>query len=566
MANRTGINARYSGINATIPESAAPSFVDTQQEPYRLELRQQDGTLVYFLTNWWAGTWTEKTLAPSTIRFSYDATNEFADSFVFPNEVWLYKGDNTTVQQKFIITSPSDSESEGYVFDVESKSLIYQLTKELVDDYSVTVDTNISQIVQDLLDFQTQTPVIGIGKIDRAIGDEQRTWKVENKTILEALYDLQRTVGGYFEVDVNRRLNWRRSIGFDLGHQIRLGKNSTLVTRTIDYTDLATRIIAYGFGVEKDVRLTVTVNDASAQSSFGIIVGYFNDKSINDIDMLTEAANAELNRRKTPRTTYDIGVIDLSQGNSTLDYSFEATALTLGTRLNLIGGQSDVDIYTRVQEITRNLDNPLDVKVSVSNPDAGTSAWGGNEPRQSTTESLEDFIVELFKAAKRVDNDVGTIDTIKRLIDGGTIETPPVVADRIDTLEQVIWMNDGRLEDPPSTDPPTIGEPDKEKKEDAIADAITEVLDAGGTGGHNSDTYDDLVAAVAAELNIIDWEPTEATALPTLPTSRPKVVYWKSTGGGTGDDQLWIGYNGSGSADQWTPMQYTTDKSGGTPT
>jgi phage minor structural protein len=561
MANRTGINARYSGINATIPGAAPPSFVDTQQEPYRLESHQQDGTLLHFLPNWWAGSWNQKTLSPETLQFSYDATNEFASDFVFPNEIWLYKGDNTTPQQKFIIVSPEDTESEGYVFTVQAKSLLYQLAKETIPFYEVTEATSISTILGAILALQTQTPAIGLGKIDADIGNATRIIRYENKTILTILLDLQRSIGGYFTVDVNRRLNWKRTIGFDLGHQIRLGKNSTVITRRPDYSDIATRMIGLGAGVDKDIRLSVTVNDATAQSNFGIITGVFNDQSITDIDMLTAATTAELNRRKVARVTYDIGTIDLSQDNSDLDYSFEATALTPGTKVNIIGGQSDVDIYTRVQDIDIPLDTPsVGVTIGVSNPDAGTDAWGNNEPRQSTSksESLEMYLVELFKKADILQNDIGVINTIKRAIDGGTIETPPSAPNELSSMQNVVWYN-------PNTTTPSIGPPDKEEKEDAIADALTEVLDAAGTGDHSQDIYDDLVSEITTTVGGLTWG-GEVGTLPTLPTDVPKVVYYKSADSGSGDDQLWIGYNGSGSSDQWTPMQFTTDKSGGTPT
>lgn len=52
---------------------------------------------------------------------------------------------------------------------------------------------------------------------------------------------------------------------------------------------------------------------------------------------------------------------------------------------------------------------------------------------------------------------------------------------------------------------------------------------------------------------------TEVTELPAIPTSGAKIVFWKSTGGGTGDDQLWIAYAGQSA---WTPMQFLTSKSG----
>jgi hypothetical protein len=84
---------------------------------------------------------------------------------------------------------------------------------------------------------------------------------------------------------------------------------------------------------------------------------------------------------------------------------------------------------------------------------------------------------------------------------------------------------------------------------------LIDVVDNEGAAPHDSSVYDDFTEKVSG----ITWG-GEVGALPTLPTERPEIVYF------TTDDQLWIGYNGSGSSDEWTPMQKTTSEDGGTPT
>lgn len=49
------------------------------------------------------------------------------------------------------------------------------------------------------------------------------------------------------------------------------------------------------------------------------------------------------------------------------------------------------------------------------------------------------------------------------------------------------------------------------------------------------------------------------TALPAIPTSGMKEVYWTSGGGGTGDNQVWRAYAGQS---VWYPTQKFTSKSG----
>jgi hypothetical protein len=48
-------------------------------------------------------------------------------------------------------------------------------------------------------------------------------------------------------------------------------------------------------------------------------------------------------------------------------------------------------------------------------------------------------------------------------------------------------------------------------------------------------------------------------ALPPLPESGIKMVFWTSDDGGTGDDQLWVAFAGQPA---YTPMQYYTVLSG----
>ena len=274
--------------------------------------------------------------------------------------------------------------------------------------------------------------------MDAAIANQVRNTRIENKSILEALNDLHKTIGGYFRVNATRTLRWIRNPGVNRGHRIDIKKNATFIKKSTDYSNLATRIIAYGRGVDKDIRLSVTVNDGTAQSTYGIISAVINDQSIANINDLTDWANAELQRRKTPLTTYDVGMIDLSQ-TDVLDYSFEASALEIGALVRLLGNDSNIDINTRVLKITRNLDNPLDVKIEVGDPNAGTVAWGTvGDPTGATVEaqSLDAIIVDLFRRAERGENDTGVIDDIEAQIAGGTIETPasPAMGDLSDLL------------------------------------------------------------------------------------------------------------------------------------
>ena len=220
---------------------------------------------------------------------------------------------------------------------------------------------------------------------------------------------------------------------------------------------------AYGSGVTTDRRITSVKNDTTAQTNYGIIQGTITNQTISSQDMLDDWCQAELNRLKVPHTTYQVGMVDLSQSD-TSDYSFDAGALEIGTIVNLIGGNSDVDIYTQIIRITRSLQDVLDVQIDVSNPDAGTVDWGQNESIEAKKPDLLDQIVSLFKKIKIQEHDTGIISDILAGIAGGTIAVPadPALAD----LTNVVWYDDvaavGNLVDYLSTiftnDPSIIGD------------------------------------------------------------------------------------------------------------
>ena len=143
MANFAGINS--TAINGA-PALSTPSVIDTQGRPYRLESRQQNGTLLHYIDEWFGASWLDEANVPGTLSFSYDGNNEFAGDFVFPNEIWLYQGDNTTVREKFVITNIDAVEDEGYFLRITCRSLLWIWSQEVITFSENTATTNTSLV------------------------------------------------------------------------------------------------------------------------------------------------------------------------------------------------------------------------------------------------------------------------------------------------------------------------------------------------------------------------------------------------------------------------------------
>lgn len=291
----------------------------------------------------------------------------------------------------------------------------------------------ISQIVASWLNNdQTNTRPIHFGSVDPGIGALTRAIKVENKSILEAILELHGTAGGYFYVDPStRRFYWKRVTGANTGQYIRMGDACSGVRESVDYSGIVTRVICYGVGETLESALTTTINDATAQSAYGIIPAILINKSIVDSADLTAYGQAYLDARKVPVKKYEVGVIDIAKLASA-DYSF--FDLSIGSRIKVIDATLGLTLNTVIARITRSLDNPLDMQISVGNPDSGTSTWAGGAEAGSPGNTLArerditDSIADLFKD---IYNDLAQ--------DGGFAEaladTLPGVLDDLDSGE-----------------------------------------------------------------------------------------------------------------------------------
>lgn len=405
-------------------QAAAPVevYADAQKRPYRLEAHSKDGELLLCLPMAYGGKWERALNKPATLQAGYPADDaEVVAALQFPNEIWLFEGDSVTASGKFRIIRVSIEESDGAWIEVECQDYAAQLGLETVTGYATPVDAEtgdsigatVGTVLQAILDMQTFTPRVTRGTIHASIRNKVYHGRFDGRSVLQCLADLQEFAGGYWWVDGAHRLQWKPTVGNDEGHRLRLGHNTAGVKTTIDYSELATRVIARGEGTTADTVLTVTKNNLDAQETYGIITAHLNDQSIHDATVLDAVATAELERRSQPKAYFDLGVIDLSK-TDVYDYSFEARALLPGTVVNVISGYFDQ--YLRVDRVEIDLDEPLAVKVELGSKAAGTGA----RARSTTSKDREDLASIIAALAERIDdlaNDRGEVESLRRSLD-----------------------------------------------------------------------------------------------------------------------------------------------------
>jgi len=308
------------------------------------------------------------------------------------------------------------------------------------------------EVVDSLLDQQVNLLPILLGAIDTAIGDNVVQLKIENKSIMAALLELRDLYGGYFWVNPsNRKFYWKRRQGRNTGQYIRIGKNGQHIEEIEDYSAMANRITALGKGETIESTLSVTVNDTTSQSSYGIVADTIVDKSIWNTTDLTVFANANLQARKVPKKSYRIGVIDLARLTSG-DYQF--FELEVGSKIRVIDTEFGLTLDTTIATIERELDTgstsgglggasgtASKVKIAVTNPDAGTTAWGGNEPSIIPAEerAIDDTIADIVDLLlDEVMGDTGFLDTLKSSFPEAAQSDPAVREAIEETVAQAI--------------------------------------------------------------------------------------------------------------------------------
>ena len=251
---------------------------------------------------------------------------------------------------------------------IDALDFLAQLNDELVFDYDAT-DDNITTIVTALLGYQTHGTPITVGTIQPVV---TRSLSIQQDTVLGALMKLRETVGGYISVNTDRELVWMDDIGEDKGQQIRYKKNVKGLSRTREYTNFGNRLYCYGAG-EGTARIHLSDSDAlavdyiedagagSSQETYGMCIRQLVDKSITDPNVLYAWAVLKLAEMKDPRASYRVDMINLAA----MGWDFEK--LQLGSIVKVIDEDLGIDISARVVKIIRDLSDPENIQVEISN-------------------------------------------------------------------------------------------------------------------------------------------------------------------------------------------------------
>jgi hypothetical protein len=479
--NRYQLNTHV--LNYGTPaDTSIPDISTDNRKAYRLEIRTRAGALVRWIEEHVYGvTWFESINEPSTLSLSIDGTWDGAADAVYPNQVWLYRGDNVTVYKKFdILVETHGAAANGPFMSIECEDALSRLGREYVlTEVSFAAGTKLNTIIAYLLAHcQTQIPRVTLGRIGAGIAAVSTEIRWSDKSLLQCLKDLHDIVGGYYWVDGNDKLSWTATRGENGKNWIRLEQNANQIRRRRDYRPLRTRVVAVsGSSVPRALRPVATANDATAQSTYGIIQAPLQIAQYLPEDTLDDIAEEELDRVKAPETSYFVDAIDLSVLDPAT-YGFQTSMITPGSIIRLVCNDPAIDVKQPIKSIRRSLDDIGNVDISFGAP-------------STPEETLLDEVIKIKEDIIELKGDTGVKEAIDEAI-ATDDDTQDAIATAIETDEEIhdaieaaIIQDDGIQDAIESVIESSLSE-NPSPLADNLADAIT-----------NNETVQDAIEAVA---------------------------------------------------------------------
>jgi len=337
---------------------------------YRIEIHNVDKTLVAYLKDIIEPDMEEAVNTAGMLYFDLDADDDNIAYITPANRVWLRRLADDEIWT-YKLSKKYDSHADGKAtVRYECIGLLSQLRDEIIEDYDTgaTGDT-VTNIVTAWLALQTGDNPITVGTIEST---DTVAVASQGDDITSALLKMQEVVGGYISVNEDNELDWLSDIGDDIGQQIRYRKNLKGIEKESDYASFGNRLYCYGAG-EGTARIKLSdadghtedyVEDAASQTTYGIVTKQLVDKTITHPNTLLVWANQKLAEMKTPKLTYRVDMVELSETSN--NFSFDK--LLLGSVVKVIDEELGIDVEARIVRIRRpDLYEPHKIEVEIAN-------------------------------------------------------------------------------------------------------------------------------------------------------------------------------------------------------
>lgn len=299
--------------------------------------------------------YTTKMNALWTASFSLPADDHKAEYCQIHNYVELF--DNGKRVELFrIMPSVQTKSSSTNVITYECEHVLATLLDKVLFGYHQIGNVGVytTQVLRYIIDRQL-TKNWRLGQVDFA---RQFEYKWENENLLAALFSVPQpfTEDYLWSFDTTSypwTLNLVRGES-EPSCELRYRKNMMGITKTVDPTNIVTRIYPLGYG-EGDNQLNIkSINGGvpylEVSSPYGVKEATFVDRRYEDANSLKAAAQAILNEMSVPYISYAVDAIDLSE-KSQSDYD----RFIAGKLVHVIDKEDGIEFNAYITETTKRI-------------------------------------------------------------------------------------------------------------------------------------------------------------------------------------------------------------------
>lgn len=357
-----------------IPYGGAPAVAATTpiytNEQYALRLAQADGTPIASLHEWSSARLIKTANKPSTLRIILPIGDTVVDNaLVYPNVVTLY-GRAGNLVDIFTIREVTESRAVKESWEILCFSKLYQFGRDVISSYEATTPTSVRTILEAWFnDYQLNTtlPILALGTLDSTIADTEVTIKIENQSLLAAINQLYRTIGGFFWVTADNVFNWTiHAPNPQTVRTIRWNHSMGAIRIKTDYGKIYTRVVASATDADGNA-ISYTANSDN-QGTYGVLPYLLDTPGVKTEAQLQAFADKLVDILKTPRRSTTVEAIDLSKVDSPVDLSHEDIDIHYPVRF--VHPDSNATIATRtITRLEVDLKDPAAIRIESTDPE-----------------------------------------------------------------------------------------------------------------------------------------------------------------------------------------------------
>lgn len=325
---------------------------------HRIEIRDFDGKLLWVVKDVAEATLDKSINNPATMSFccpNSTQTGLIRSDLDRTNSIWAWRENSKVFTGPIGLTKTiHKSNIEVRVDALDYLAALKGEYVELYDGLDSTPDH-----VAAILAQQVSARPVRVGTIEPGI-DMDIT--IEKDYIYTGLMKFRDCVGGYIQVDPERRLNWYWLPAASSGQQLRYRKNMLSITRDVDWLNFGNRLYIYGDGVDlTDAGWPTTyIENTDSQARYDIVTRKLNEPSFATAATMLAYAKLKIAEMAWPRITYTLDIVNLA------DFGIDWEALSLGSVVRLIDEELDIDVEVQIVRIIYDLVKGQNIQVELA--------------------------------------------------------------------------------------------------------------------------------------------------------------------------------------------------------